>query len=229
MIERSSSPAAALVSTGLDRLDEALGGGVPRSSLVAVAGVPGAGKSVLVFHMLARQARLGNSTVYLTTTHQPVSKVRAQYGTLNFLSHEGLMDRIGMRGLDPQPGAAGLSTILNVLLGLIVERQCQLVVIDSFRAIADTAQSKSEIWQFLGLLSEELVKADCVGVVVGEYELPKDLTMPEFAVADSIIGLDIQRDGSSDKRAMRVYKVRGAQSAGGSLEFSIAADGIQFP
>ena len=44
---------AARVSTGLDWLNRLLGGGLPAQSLVVLAGVPGSGKSILAFHILA--------------------------------------------------------------------------------------------------------------------------------------------------------------------------------
>ena len=214
------------MTTSLDRLDELLGGGLPRCSLVTVAGLPGAGKSILVFHVLARQALEGQTTLYLSTTHQPVSKFRAQYSSLDFLTKDGLMDRIGLRSLDPE-SERDLTSLLKDLVGLIRERDYRVVAIESFRAIASMAQGKQEIWQFLSQLSTELVSTDCTALLVGEYRLPDDLDLPEFAMSDVVLGLEVQRQTLDDHRLLRVYKMGGPHQAGANA-FLIDNDGIQF-
>ena len=72
-------------STGIERLDRILGGGLPQRALVAIAGAPGTGKSILVLHILAEAVNRGHHASYLTTTHQPVTKIGDQYGNLSFL------------------------------------------------------------------------------------------------------------------------------------------------
>ena len=55
------------VSTGIRGLDEALEGGVPRGSWVAVTGEPGTGKSVLCMHFAWAGLNAGDPVVYVTT------------------------------------------------------------------------------------------------------------------------------------------------------------------
>jgi circadian clock protein KaiC len=82
------------VSTGLEWLDQLLGGGLPRQSLVVIAGPPGAGKSTLAFHMMAEAVLQDTNAMLVTTTHQPVSKLRTQYGHLSFLGPTGALDKM---------------------------------------------------------------------------------------------------------------------------------------
>ncbi|MCX8209170.1 MAG: KaiC domain-containing protein [Sulfolobales archaeon] len=57
----------ARVSTGIRELDEAIEGGVPRGSWVAITGEPGTGKSILCMHFAWAGLRGSDPVVYVTT------------------------------------------------------------------------------------------------------------------------------------------------------------------
>lgn len=217
-----------MVSTGLVFLDRLLGGGLPAQSLVVVAGLPGSGKSILTFHIMAEAVRQGATTMLVTTTHQPPSKLRAQYGNLSFLRQAEVLDKMEFLELDTGVQEQALLNLLNTIVRRIQERRVGVAVVDSFRAIADLAQNPSEVWRFLGSLSKQLVENDCIGILVGEYQFPRDLDSPEVAMADVAIYLEVDRQTSSEVRTLRVYKVRGAPYLEGRHAFYVTDDGIQF-
>jgi circadian clock protein KaiC len=216
------------VSTGLGWLDQLLGGGLPAQSLVVVAGLPGSGKSILAFHMMAEAVRQGATTMLVTTTHQPPSKLGVQYGNLSFLRQTGVLDKMEFLELDTDVQEQALLNLLNTIVLRIQERRVGVAVVDSFRAIADLAQSKSEVWRFLGSLSKQLVENDCIAILVGEYSFPRDLDTPEVSMADVVIYLEVERQTTTEVRTLRVYKVRGGPYLEGRHAFYITDDGIQF-
>ncbi len=55
------------VSTGIDKLDAALQGGVPKGSWVAITGEPGTGKSILCMHYAWAGLKVGDPVIYVTT------------------------------------------------------------------------------------------------------------------------------------------------------------------
>ena len=55
------------VSTGIRELDEALEGGIPKGSWVAITGEPGTGKSILCMHFAWAGLQAGDPVVYVTT------------------------------------------------------------------------------------------------------------------------------------------------------------------
>jgi len=55
------------VSTGIRELDEALEGGIPKGSWVAITGEPGTGKSILCMHFAWAGLLAGDPVVYITT------------------------------------------------------------------------------------------------------------------------------------------------------------------
>jgi KaiC domain protein len=61
------SPDIVRVSTGIRELDEALEGGVPKGSWVAITGEPGTGKSILCMHFAWAGLLGGDPVVYVTT------------------------------------------------------------------------------------------------------------------------------------------------------------------
>lgn len=57
----------ARVSTGIKELDEAVEGGVPKGSWIAITGEPGTGKSILCMHFAWAGLKAGDPVVYVTT------------------------------------------------------------------------------------------------------------------------------------------------------------------
>ncbi|MEM0066727.1 MAG: KaiC domain-containing protein [Sulfolobales archaeon] len=55
------------ISTGIKELDEAIEGGVPRGSWIAITGEPGTGKSILCMHYAWAGLKAGDPVVYVTT------------------------------------------------------------------------------------------------------------------------------------------------------------------
>jgi len=55
------------ISTGIPELDNALEGGVPKGSWVAITGEPGTGKSILCMHFAWAGLKAGDPVVYVTT------------------------------------------------------------------------------------------------------------------------------------------------------------------
>ena len=73
----------------------------------------------------------------VTTTHQPVSKMRAQYSGLNFLGPTGVFDQLDVLELDTDIEDDTLLRLLNAIVSRIQDLKVRVAVIDSFRAISD--------------------------------------------------------------------------------------------
>ncbi|MEM1644850.1 MAG: KaiC domain-containing protein [Ignisphaera sp.] len=61
------TPKITRVSTGIPELDQALEGGVPKGSWIAITGEPGTGKSILCMHFAWAGLKAGDPVVYVTT------------------------------------------------------------------------------------------------------------------------------------------------------------------
>jgi circadian clock protein KaiC len=69
--------------TGIEGLDNILGGGIPIASMVLVSGSCGTGKSSLAFEFLVRGAREGEKGLLITTI-EPPDKLLSNITPLDF-------------------------------------------------------------------------------------------------------------------------------------------------
>ncbi len=58
------------VPFGIDKLDEALEGGVPKGSWVVIGGEPGTGKSIMAIHFAWKGLELDDKVIYVTTEQE---------------------------------------------------------------------------------------------------------------------------------------------------------------
>src|SRR5687768_17580677 len=82
--DRRGLPSLERVTTGIPALDQILEGGIPKYSIVFVAGAPGTGKSVLCQQALFENARNGTRVLYLATLAEPVVKMVRHIQGLSF-------------------------------------------------------------------------------------------------------------------------------------------------
>jgi len=78
------------LSTYVDGLDEALSGGIPRGSVVLVAGTSGTYKTSLTFHLFYHNVKAGSKALFITL-EEGAESLRAA------------MEDLGMTGLDDIP------------------------------------------------------------------------------------------------------------------------------
>lgn len=70
------------LKTGVDKLDDLLQGGIPKSFFVAVTGEPGTGKTILCLHFAQQGLVEGNPVIYITTeeSRDSIVKQASQFG-----------------------------------------------------------------------------------------------------------------------------------------------------
>ncbi|MCI4329734.1 MAG: circadian clock protein KaiC, partial [Thermoplasmata archaeon] len=73
--------------TGIEGLDNILGGGIPRGNLVLVAGSVGTGKTTLCLEFLVRGAEKGERTLFLSVT-EASAKLIENLSTFEFFRQE---------------------------------------------------------------------------------------------------------------------------------------------
>ena len=76
----------ARVETGVRNLDEMLGGGLPRNSVILFAGPPGSGKTITAQQICFHLASAERPILYFSTLSEPTAK------TLRYLSQFGFFD-----------------------------------------------------------------------------------------------------------------------------------------
>ena len=125
------------MTTGVAALDDILEGGIPRFSIVFVAGLPGSGKTVLCEQALFANAARAQSVLYLSTLSEPVLKMLRYSRRFSWFNPALLGNAViygDLGGALRKDGAAGF---LRELDQLIEKHRPELVVIDSFKVLRD--------------------------------------------------------------------------------------------
>src|SRR6185369_1899338 len=110
---------------------------------------------------------------------------------------------------------------------LLTLHRPKVIVIDSFKALADLMPDRSAWRRTLDAIAGMLTAYDTTTFWVGEYTSAMMTDLPEFAVADGIVDLTRMERGSRDERFLRVLKLRGSASLAGNHAVHLGRDGIE--
>ncbi|HXF23918.1 MAG TPA: ATPase domain-containing protein [Gemmatimonadaceae bacterium] len=214
------------ISTGNRQADAILCGGFPANSINIIMGQPGTGKTIFAEQLLFHNANPARPLLYLTTLSEPMSKVVSYAQRLGFFD----IDQVGTGILYDDLGAKliadGPAALVPHLLESIKSLSPSVVVIDSFKAIHDIAQSTWEIRRLVSQLAGVVSAYDMTVFLLGEYTQGDIEQYPEFAIADSIVQLERNTLGARDERYIRVLKLRGSGYSEGRHAFRITSNGL---
>lgn len=222
----SSGSGLRRVPTGVPALDDLLGGGIPLYSVVLLAGEPGSGKTILSQQLLFRNAAAGRKGLYLTTLSESPLKATRFQSQFGFFQPEMFGRSVVYMDIGETIRSQELGPAVEVIGAALREHEPQVVVIDSFKAIHDLASSPREARTFTYDLAIELSAVQATTILVGEYELADIGRLPEFAVADGIVWLTLERTAVGGQRTLRVLKMRGIDHPTAPFDFEISRDGI---
>lgn len=211
--------------SGVEGLDEILGGGFVPGSCVAVSGGPGSGKSTLCSQFLYHGYReLGENGVYVTCTESP-EEIKN-----NFRDHGWDIDEAIRKGkikiLDMRPVIAtesGLitrnealfegeaipfSVVAKGTLDEIKRSHARRVVIDSITTIEMQYAGEFQVRQGLLGLVQGLSNEDCVSLLIVETIGAKNIIPAEWALSHGVVQLNNTSEASEVVRSMQVVKMR---------------------
>jgi circadian clock protein KaiC len=217
------------LTTGDAALDSVIGGGLPEGSLFVVAGAPGTGKTILAQQIAFANATGDRKALYYTTWSEPHEKLVRHLEPFAFFDAEALGERVEFLHLAELAMAGGLEAASDEILRRSFELRPAVVVIDSSKALHDVV-SREELRRAIYDLASKVAHTGAVLVLVGEYTTEETRTEPEFAVADGIVQLENEARGPTDRRRLRVLKMRGAEIAPGQHSFRLSDAGFEvFP
>src|SRR6185437_8888322 len=218
------------ISTGNVQADAILGGGFPANSINIVMGQPGTGKTIFAEQLLFHNANTARPLLYLTTLSEPMTKVVSYAQRLAFFDVEQIGTAVIYEDLGAELAAKGPAVLVPHILDSIKQLSPAIVVIDSFKAIHDLAESTPEMRRIISELAGVVSAYDMTVFLLGEYTQDNIEEYPEFAVADSIVQLERNGVTARDERYLRVLKLRGSGYREGQHAFRITKSGLKiFP
>ena len=211
-------------------LDLVLGGGLPANGISLIMGLPGTGKTIVAQQYVFRNGRPEAPAVYFSTVSEPVEKIVRFGQGFDFFDRAAIGKSVFYEDLGETLSNDGLAGVASRIGAVLRERRPGLVVIDSFKALQEFADDRAVFRRFLHELSRRLGTFPVTSLWVGEYEGSDAGSMPEFAVADAIVELLLERVGQRQIRYLEVRKLRGSDFRSGRHAYRLAGDGVHvFP
>jgi circadian clock protein KaiC len=212
------------LATGVPRLDEMLGGGLPSGYSLLVAGPSGSGKTILATAFLAEGVRRGEPGVIVAFEQTPS---QSWIRTLDDMVRAGQIGLINSRSLD-----LSIDEIVQHLIELIHRMKATRVVIDSLSgfelAVAPTFREdfRESLYRMVTVLSGLGVTVLLTSELEDRYV---DLRFSPYGSAfltDAIIVQRYIEVESRLKRVMAVVKVRASNHSNEIRQFEITDEGI---
>lgn len=210
---------------GIPRLDEMLGGGVPRSYSMLIAGPSGSGKSILASAFLAEGARLGEAGVVAAFETGLSKQIRNP--VLAKLVQDGAVSLINTGRPD-----LSVDEIILLLMNEIRRTKATRIMLDSLSgfelSLAPTFREefRESMLRLVGTLAEARVTVVMTCELEDRYS---DLRFSPYGTAfltDAIIVQRYIEVESRLRRVMAVVKVRASQHSNELREYTIGEDGI---
>ncbi len=216
------------LSTGVDGLDEMLGGGIPSGYSVLVAGPSGSGKTVLSNQFIIEGAQRGEKGIVAIFEKRPNDYLQTTPRGEEFakLVKEGMLEVIYLRPLD-----LSIDETLLELQSAVKRLGAKRAVIDSLSglelALAPTFREdfRESLYRMMGALTGLGVT---VLATVEQADSFTDLRFSPQGISFLTDAIIIQRYVELDgelRRALAVVKVRSSQHSKHLREYEISTNG----
>lgn len=214
--------------TGVQGLDDVLGGGLPEYSFNLIAGAPGSGKTTLAHQLMFALATPQRPALYFTVLGEPPLKMLRYQQQFEFFDSSKIGKSIHFVNLGDDTASGDLDKVLGSITSAVQLHGPALVFIDSFRSVILASQGSAfiSLQQFVQQLGMLMASWQATSFLLGEY-FSEGEPNPIFTVADGLIWLRQSVERNSVVRKMEVSKLRGQATLPGLHTFRIDSAGIK--
>ena len=219
---------------GIPGLDHILDGGLPAGHLYLLEGTPGAGKTTIALRLVLSNCEAGRRGLYITLSEskQELLAVAA--------SHGWDLDPVPIFELTPQedslrpehqysvfnPEDVELDQLTDLISRKVDEIQPSVVIIDSLSELRLLARDSFRYRRQMLALKNFFEERGCTALMIDNQTLDrKEPTV--HSIVHGVIGLEVlDREYGSERRRVRIQKIRGSQFREGFHDYRILTGGV---
>ena len=221
------------VSTGVPELDTILGGGLTGNRSYLLEGTPGSGKTTIALQFLLEGVRAGELGLYITLS-ETAAELR-EVGRSHGWSLDGieLFELVNEDGLHPEseqsildPSEVELGETIAGVMECVDRLKPARVVFDSLSEMRLLAQNSLRYRRQILALKQYFSTRQCTVMLLDDRSSdPGDLQL--HSIAHGVITLEqAALEYGSERRRLRVIKMRGVRYRGGFHDFAIETGGV---
>lgn len=225
------------ISTGIPDLDTVLGGGLTAQRVYLLEGTPGSGKTTIALQFLLDGVEESERGLYITlseTAAELREVARSHDWSLDGIEIFELVSEDGL-DLDSEqsilePSEVELGETIKGVMECVDRFRPSRIVFDSLSELRLLAQSSLRYRRQILALKQYFSTRQCTVLMLDDRSSdPNDLQL--HSIAHGVITLEqAAGDYGSERRRLRVVKMRGVKYRGGFHDFEIETGGVSvFP
>ena len=237
MTAASVAPVITGISSGIPGLDEVLCGGLTPERLYLIEGLPGTGKTTLALKFLMEGVKNGESVLYITLseTKSELEAVAQSHGWSlegmhihEVIPSEDLLDPAQQHTLF-HPSEVELGDTTRDISSVVEKFKPTRIVIDSLSELRLLASNALRYRRQVLAYKQFFSNRNCTVLMLDDRPDMHDMQIR--SIAHGVIALEqVYKDYGSEKRHLRVIKLRGVKFRSGAHDYVIEKGGlIVFP
>jgi circadian clock protein KaiC len=231
---RQAGGRSGAVGTGVDGLDDILMGGLPRHRLYLVQGDPGVGKTTLALQFLLEGRRQGERVLYiaLSETRSEIEDVARSHGWslegIDVYELGSLSDFSQADNTLFHPEEVELHETMRTLLAEVDRVGPARVVFDSLSEVRLLAQNQLRYRRQILALKQYFAGRKCTVLLLDDRTGESSGESHLQSLSHGVISMEQRSpEFGTERRRLRVVKLRGLRFRAGYHDFTIQTGGLQ--